>query len=183
MERPEVPLEQVHEDIHHHSHNQGSPRWSMGVALSSALLAGLAAISSLLAGDHVNEAMIDNIKGADMWSQYQAKSIKKNVLESKIELLVALEKPIEPKDRERVARYESELGAIKHEAEEKEQAAKAHLHRHEIFARAVTMFQVAIAVAAIAVLTRLLAFWWVGLGFGGIGVYFFVQAFMAQSGH
>src|SRR3954470_9487287 len=39
MEAPEVPTEHLHEEIHHRAGHAKSP-WTMGVALSSALLAG-----------------------------------------------------------------------------------------------------------------------------------------------
>jgi hypothetical protein len=44
------------------------------VALSTAILALLAAIASLLAGEYANEAMMDQIEAADQWSYYQAKA-------------------------------------------------------------------------------------------------------------
>jgi hypothetical protein len=180
MEGPEVPTEHLHEEMHHQAHHPEAPRWIMGVALSSALIAGLAAISALLAGHHANEAMLEQIQAANRWSYYQAKSIKKNVVESKIETLAALGKPVEAQEQGRIAKYDKELEDIKKEAEEKEHASHAHLHKHETYARGVTMFQVAIAVAAIAVLTKLRSFWLVGLEFSVVGVYFSIQAWLAH---
>ena len=92
----------------------------MGVALSSALIAGLAAVTALLAGHHANEAMLEQIQAANRWSYYQAKSIKKNVVESKIETLAALGKEVEPAEQKRIGQYDKQLEEIKHEAEEKE---------------------------------------------------------------
>src|SRR5258708_28442564 len=46
MEEPEVPIEHLQEEINHRvSHN--SERWTLGVALSSALLASFAAVASM----------------------------------------------------------------------------------------------------------------------------------------
>src|SRR3984957_20238142 len=84
MEDPEVPTEHLHEEIHHHAEHTRE-KWVLGVALSSALLAGLAAVSSLLAGHHANEAMIEQIQSSDNWAFYQAKGIKSALLGSKIE--------------------------------------------------------------------------------------------------
>lgn len=179
-EAPEVPIEHVTEHIHHEAKHGDGPRWTMGVALSSALLAGLAAISSLLAGFHANEALIDNIGSANKWAQYQSKSLKKNIVESKVELLEVLGKMADPKEKDRIARYDVEMKEIQTEAEGLQNHAKAHLHKHEVFARAVTMFQVAIAVAAIAVLVKNPLFWFVGLGFGAIGAVFTVMGWLAH---
>src|SRR5436190_5232842 len=104
MEAPEVPTEHLHEEMHHHAGHSKQP-WTMGVALSSALLAGLAAVCSLLAGHHANEAMIDQIQSSDRWAYYQAKGIKAAVLGSKIELLEAEGKTVSQKDRDKVAEY------------------------------------------------------------------------------
>ncbi|HET6887226.1 MAG TPA: DUF4337 family protein, partial [Candidatus Udaeobacter sp.] len=51
-------------------------------------------------------------------------------------------------------------------------AAKSNFHKHEVFARGVTMFQIAIAIAPISALTRRRKFWIVSLLFGGVGCVF-----------
>ncbi len=73
-------------------------------------------------------------------------------------------------------RYEKEQEKIKSDAEHKEAAAKLNFHKHEVFARGVTMFQIAIAIAAISALTRKPKFWIVSLIFGVVGCAFLVLA-------
>ena len=174
MEEPEVPTEHLSEEINHHAaHAKAS--WTMGVALSSALLAGLAAVCSLMAGHHANEAMVEQIQSSDKWSYYQAKGIKAAVLESKLELLEAEARPASGKDREKLTGYRKEQEEISAEAKEKEHASEEHLRRHVIFARGVTLFQIAIAIGAISALTNRRAFWFVSLAFGLAGIFFLVQ--------
>jgi hypothetical protein len=181
MEAPEVPTEHLHEEIHHHAtHGKAHAPWTMGVALSSALLAGLAAVCSLLAGHHANEAMIEQIQSSDQWAFFQAKGIKAAVLGSKIELLEAEGKPISEKDRQKVAEYKKEQDGIAAEAKHKQHESEGHLHKHVVFARGVTLFQIAIAIGAIAALTRQRPFWFVSLVFGGVGVWFLVQGFLTH---
>jgi hypothetical protein len=67
MEHPEVPLEQSQENILHHAH-VAPESWIMGVALTAALLAVIAAITALMAEYHANEAMILQIQSSDQWS-------------------------------------------------------------------------------------------------------------------
>src|SRR5438093_11592256 len=129
MEAPEVPTEHLHEHMEHAAH--GGEPWIMGVALSSALIAALAAIASLLAGANANEAMIDQMRAADQWNYYQAKGVKANVLASKMELLSALGKEPEKKDADKLATYKKEQETIKSTAEEKEAGSEHHLHTHE----------------------------------------------------
>ncbi len=179
MEAPEVPTEHLHEEIHHHAEHAKS-RWTMGVALSSALLAGLAAVCSLLAGHHANEAMIDQIKSSDQWAFYQAKGIKAAVLGSKVELLEAEGKPIAKSDRGKLIEYKQQQEEIQQEAKEKQAGSESHLRQHVIFARGVTFFQIAIAIGAISVLVNQRRFWVVSLLLGVVGVVFLIQGFLAR---
>ena len=180
MEAPEVPTEHLHEHIQEHAHGT-KIKWVMGVALSSALLAALAAVAALMAGHHVNEAMIEQIRSSDQWNFYQAKGVKAAVLGSKLELLQGLEKTPSPKDKEKLAEYKKEQEEIKAHAEEMEKASHHHLDAHVVFARAVTLFQVSIAIGAISVLSHKRAFWYVSLVFGAIGLMFMIQALLIHS--
>ncbi|PYK31638.1 MAG: hypothetical protein DME57_02980 [Verrucomicrobia bacterium] len=167
MEEAEVPLENLHEEIHHHAAHSGET-WISWVALSTAILAVLAAIAGLLSGKHANEAMMSQIEASDQWSYYQAKSIKASVLDAKIGLAST---PNEA-DAQKRDRYEKEQEEIKAEAEHKQSEAKSNFHQHEILARGVTMFQIAIAIAAISALTKKRRFWLVSLLFGIAGAVF-----------
>jgi hypothetical protein len=82
-------------------------------------------------------------------------------------------------DQSKAARYEKEQEEIKSEAEHKQAAAKSCFHRHEVFERTVTMFQIAIAVASISALTKS-PFLVVSLVFGALGCAVFVIAAMPQ---
>jgi len=177
MEEIEVPTEHLHEHMEH-SAEETKEKWVLGVALSSALLAVFAAVASLMAGHHANEAMIDQIRASDQWSYYQAKGVKAAVLGSKIELLDALHRNISKSDLEKVRQYKEEQDKITEEAKKDQESSEAHLAHHVILARAVTLFQVAIAVGAIAALARRRAFWYVSLGFGAVGVFFFIQGLL-----
>ena len=175
MEEAEVPLEHLHEEIHHHAEH-GGPQWISWVALSTAILAVLAAIAGLLSGMHANEAMMSQIQASDQWGYYQAKSIKAAVLEAKTTLAEAATE----KDKEKAAQYQEEQAEIKAEAEHKETEAKSNFHKHEVFARSVTMFQIAIAIAAISALTKKRRFWFVSLVFGLAGVAFLILGAMTH---
>jgi hypothetical protein len=173
VEEAEVPLENLQEHVHHSAEHSGEA-WISGVALSTAILAVLAAIAGLLSGKHANEAMMSQIEASDQWSYYQAKSIKATVVDAKIALSTA------PSDSDvaKRERYEKEQEEIKAEAEHKQAEAKSNFHQHEVFARGVTMFQIAIAIAAVSALTRKRAFWIVSLLFGVVGCVFLALGFV-----
>ena len=175
MEEAEIPLEHLQEEIHHHAEHGGAP-WISWVALSTAILAVLAAIAGLLSGHRANEAMMNQIEASDQWGYYQAKSIKASVLEAKMTLAAAATE----KDKEKAAQYQEEQSEIKREAENKQTEAKANFHKHEVFARSVTMFQIAIAIAAVSALTKKRRFWFVSLVFGLAGAVFLVLGSMTH---
>ena len=182
MEEQEVPTEHLHEDMEHHAKHSGE-RWTLGVALSSALLAALAAVASLQAGHHANEAMISQITAANQWSYFQSKSIKESQLKGKLDILEAVGKSALAADKSKLEEYKTDKEKIQATAEEKEKEAQHELKTHQIFARSVTLFQIAISIGAISVLTRRPKFWFVSLGLGVTGLVFFVQAFLSAAGH
>src|SRR5207247_10582364 len=106
----------------------------------------------------------------DQWNYYQAKSIKASVLDAKMSLAGAPDES----DQSKRDRYEKEQEEIKSDAEHKEAAAKSNFHKHEVFARGVTMFQIAIAIAAISALTKRSPVWMVRLVFGVGGHVFLI---------
>jgi hypothetical protein len=177
-EEMEVPTEHLHEHMEHNAEESGQ-RWVMGVALSSAFLAAFAAMASLMAGHSVNEAVLQQIKAADQWNYYQAKGIKAAVLASKIELLDGLKRNVSKSDLEKVKQYKDDQEGIKEKADEAEKDSEHLLGKYKGLASSVTLFQIAIAIGAISALTRKKPFWFVSLGFGGIGMVFFVMGLLA----
>jgi hypothetical protein len=178
-EEIEVPTEHLHETIHEAAHeaehgggSESSP-FNMRVALTTALLAVIAAVAALLAGHAANEAVLEQIEAANEWSHYQSKSIKSTVLSSKVELLAGLGKPSSSKDAVKLAEYEQDLADLKQAAERKEAASTNHMKHHVVLARSVTFFQIAIALGAIAVLTKKSPLWVGSLALGVIGAAFF----------
>ena len=173
-------MEKVHEHIEHHAH-MSQEKWISAVALTTALLAALAALSSLLSGEHANEGMVSEIKAANQWSYYQAKGIKSGLLGSKTELLEALGHPAPQADTEKLAEYSRQQKEIREAAEKHEKTAEAHMQTHVILARSVTFFQIAISVAAVSILTKRRMFWALSILFGAIGIFSLVHGLL--SGH
>ena len=189
MSELEAPTEAIAENLHHHAHEHsshhheetitgGSKGWISHAALSSAIVAVLAAVAAMIGNHDANEAMIKQIQASDQWGYYQAKSIKSTVLTNKIELLESFGKSVATKDKEKIAEYKKEQQEIAETAQENEKEATEHLHRHVIFARSVTLFQIAVAVAAISVLARRKRIWHLSLAFGLVGTTFLVQGLL-----
>ncbi len=131
----ENPVEKAHEDLHEKAEHSREP-WIGRVALTAALLAGIAAIASSLSGHHESEGILEQIKASDQWSYYQAKGIKADIF-----------KVLKPESPE-IRRYTEEQKEIRAEATKAQEASRAHMQVHQIFAKAVTFSQIAIAIAA-----------------------------------
>jgi hypothetical protein len=162
MEEIEVPTEHLHEEINEHA--KEGKRWSLYLAISTAFMAVLAAITGLMAGHYSNEALIEQIKASDQWAYYQAKGIKGEI---------AAFSP--SKDSALVAKYKKEQQSIKEIAEDFQKKSEVYLAKHVILARAVTMFQIAIAVSAISILTGKRWLWYFAMLISLVGVVFFIS--------
>lgn len=178
MESPEVPLETTQEELHRRA-EEAREGWGLGVALTAAILAVLAAITSLLSEHYVNHAVIEQIQSSDQWAYYQAKGVKASVLTSRVELLRALGKSPSDEELKKLKQYEANQEGISQEAKKLAQEANAHFRRHQVFTPGVTFFQIAIAVGAISVLTGRKWFWFVSIGFGVVGTGFLIAGLIA----
>lgn len=164
-------------DVRRESAAEPDKRWMSMVAVGTAILAALAAISSMYSGNHLNAAMLEQIEASDQWNFYQAKGIKHAVLEGRLEMLPALGKGVDEADKQRLDRYKSEQEKIRGDAAGHQNAAVDHRRRHGWMGRAATAFQIAIALSAVTLLTRRNAFWIVSMVAAAAGVYFFSQGF------
>jgi hypothetical protein len=105
-----------------------------------------------------NEATIRKTDASDQWNFYQAKSSKQNLAELGATLTTGEQSA---KYLAEVERYKKEKDEIKAGAEKFEKQSKdaelqseASMHVHHRWAQATTLIQIAIALAAITILTR-----------------------------
>ncbi len=178
MEEIEIPTEHLHESIKEKA-EESKEKWALYVALSTAFMAVFAAVSGLVAGHHANEAMLEQIKSSNQWAYYQAKSIKSDIVISTDSIVAKLSGKSAPEaDIQKLDRYEKEKETIKLNAEEGEKKSEHHLEIHNILARAVTLFQIAIAMAAIAILTRKKFLWVISIIMALAGIGFLLQGIL-----
>jgi hypothetical protein len=166
-EEIEVPTEHLHEHMHEEAEERGG--WIARVAVSSAILAVLAAITALLASHHSDEAILEQMKATDQWSYYQAKSIKLAVLQNDLDQRKEDGKPVVPERAKKVDEYQADMKEIQNKGHELEESSEAHMQHHVWLARGVTAFQIAIAMGAIAVLAKRQKLWLVSLALGVLG--------------
>jgi Domain of unknown function (DUF4337) len=191
-EGPEIDTDKLRETIDEEIEKEGSTLLRT-VALTTAILAALAAIASLKAGGTVNEALALKTEStrlqaeaSDQWAYYQAKGLKATVTEVSRNTWIALDKTPPAELAKNEERYAEDQKKSKEKAEELEKqrdeksAESDHLmHRHHFFAQSVAFLQVAIALGAVAALTRKGAVWAGSLVLGLAGAGVFAYAFIA----
>jgi Domain of unknown function (DUF4337) len=164
------------------------------IALTTALFAAFAAIASLQAGGTVNEALALKTEAtqlqaqaSDQWAYYQAKGIKGVVLEAQKNSLLAFDKTPSAETEKNIARYADEQKEAKLKSEELEKQrdekgreADELIHQHHYYAFSVALLQVAIALGAVAALTRKRLAWFGSAALGLIGAGVFGYAFFVH---
>ena len=188
-EGPEVETEKLRETIHEELEHEGGS-FLKRIALTTAILAAFAAIASLRAGATVNEALVLKTEAtrlqaeaSDQWAYYQAKGLKAAVQEASATSWLAVGKEPPAKYLDDQKRYKDEQAEIRKKAEEKEhqrdeksKEADELIHHHHGFASAVALFQVSIALGAVAALTRNRLVWFGSMGVGLVGIALFAKA-------
>jgi len=178
MEEIENFSEKIHEQSNEHAHHilsEGKEKWVLYVALTTAVIAVLAAIAGLIAGDHADEAMLSQMRSSDQWAFYQAKGIKNDVIASNNKVLLALGKTPAATDTLKIKENKKEQAKIMQEAKDAQKESDEHVAKHKILARAVTLFQVAIAIGAISIITKRRNLWIASVGFAAVGIFFLLQ--------
>ena len=145
---------------------QHEPKGLAGqLAVVTAILATVGAMFAYMggatqadAGLFKNDAAIKKTEASNQWNYYQSKSSKQNLSELALELAPESRKAFYADE---IKRYKTEKAEIKLEAEKLEKASKdwddqsaEKMHQHHRWAQATTALQIAIALAAIALLTK-----------------------------
>ena len=172
-ERLEEATERAVEASEHRS------RWVVYLSFTTAVIAVLAAIAALESGTFSNEALMQKneavlaqAKASDQWAYYQAKGVKAAVYAAHGSTEKARQETEEQQEISRTAKeFESEV-------EKSSGLSDRSLEHHHRFAYAVTMFQVSIALAAVAALSRQKVVWLVGLTISLVGLAYFVNGFL-----
>jgi uncharacterized membrane protein YqiK len=142
------------------------------IATVGAMFAYMGGATQSNAGLYKNNAAIKKTEASNQWNYFQSKSTKQSLAEVSRDLTV--NEADKAKYQAKIDRYEKEKTEIKAGAEKVEAEATAwdkksdaELHQHHRWAQATTVLQVAIALAAIALLTKKK---WLEYGMFGVAV-------------
>lgn len=197
----EVPLEQSQEHIekaheeHEGHHGEGEEKgksgWTRFIAVATAILAVVAAIGALESGLLVNEALLaknDEIshrtQASDQWNYYQAEGLKALIYKTSAQALPP-GSPTASENGKQAAHYKDKQDELQQGAKELEKQAEDNkresaeiMEKHHMFAFSVSLCQIAIALSAIAALTRSRRVWFLGLAAGIAGIAALVGGFL-----
>lgn len=144
------------------------------LATVGALFGYMGGATQANAGLLKNDAAIKKTEASNQWNYYQAKSSKQNLSELALELAPEARRGFYADE---VKRYKAEKEQIKAAAEKLEGEAKEfdrlsgeQMHQHHRWAQATTALQVAIAMAAIALLTKKRWSEYLVYGLGAVGL-------------
>jgi hypothetical protein len=192
-DEPEIDTDKLREEIDDEIEAKGGGRMLRWISLSTAIIAALAAVAALRAGDTVNEALALKTDAAqlqgrasDQWAYYQAKGIKRAITQGQLATWKAVGKAAPPEVEAAEQKYAKDQEEIQVEARklESERDAKGReaeelLGNHHRYANAVALFQVAIALGAVAALTRVRPVWYASIVLGAAGLVFFALPLIA----
>jgi hypothetical protein len=167
-------------------------RWMGYLALSTAIMAVLAALTTLYMGKFSSRAIMSQGLESNEWAYYQAKSIKQHSFEMSkraLELQYRSQKGLQPdvageyektlaKYGEEIKRYEAEKKEIKDKAEG---IAKTKLKAQDMggnFAYALIFLQIAIMLSSLASLTKRHYLWYIALVCNIGWLFFFLDAWL-----
>jgi len=167
-------------------------KWQGWLALSTAIMAVLAALTTLYMGKYSSRAILAQGQESDQWAFYQAKSIKGHTFElnrKTLELQLLTQKGLTPGtaaefrttlDRygEEIKRYDSEKKEIKDKAEA---LAKDKLKAQAMggnFAYALIFLQIALMLSSIASLTKRHYLWHIALVCTAGWLFYFLDAWL-----
>ena len=172
-----------------HAAAHSSDALSARIAVMTAIFATIGAFFGYMGGATQNDALmfkndsaIRRTEASDQWNFYQAKSSKQNLAELGAVLASA---DAATRYRTEVDRYNKEKQEIMAKAqelekrsEELEAKSEAAMHVHHRWAQAMTLIQIAIALAAITLLTRSRGLQFVSYGVAGVSVVLGALAWM-----
>jgi hypothetical protein len=144
-------------------------RWQLAAACTAGILAMLAGIISLLGEQQANLAILHQIRATSQWAQYQGKSIRKNILQSRLETTRELGKQPTTDLLARMAEYDREKNELSAEAWGSQNETQQDIRRHDTYSVGLTLFHIAIALSTLALIARRRIFWFASILFGITG--------------
>jgi len=180
MSEGEFHVHGPHEHEVEHQAQHGDP-FAGRIAVMTAIFATIGASFGYMGGAtqndallFKNEAAIRKTEASDQWNFYQAKSSKQNLAELGATLTSGEQQARYQKEVDRYKKEKEEImpeaKKLEQQSKEAEEKSEASMHVHHRWAQATTLIQIAIALAAITILTRNKGLQYVSYGVAAVSV-------------
>src|SRR5229473_3182169 len=154
--------------------------WLDHAARTTAVLAVLAAVSSGQYANQFSRTILAQGEASDQWSYYQAKSIKRHLVNAQIETLTAMARTspqaaadlekLQAGDQAAVKKYDAELAEAKAKAEKIEAEKRLHQKQGNWFQGAFIVLQAGVVLCTIASSSKRKELWAVAIALGVLGL-------------
>lgn len=168
----------------HEKAREGSLRH---VSFTMSVLAVLVAIVTVLGHRTHTDAMLAQARASDQWNLYQAKKIRQYNTQLTVNMLSALPVGDKAATAKVIAEYEAHLEKWRddlNQEQAKAQEFEADVHRQERHAArfdiSEVLLEIALVITSITLLTRIRAYWYLGLAFGAAGCAVAAWAFLIR---
>ena len=168
-EMTETAQDAVIEAVESKEVGEQEPRWHRQVALTTMIMALLAAFAGMLSGVTANEALLERTREIIEVSHLEGERVCVETLKSKHEILNTLGQTPDQGEIGRVAAFEEEMQELEANAAGEETLVLTVSNAHLVFATAVTLLSLGITLGGMAVVVERRLLWTASLVIGAVG--------------
>jgi Domain of unknown function (DUF4337) len=157
------------------------------VSFTMSLLAVLVAVTTVLGHRTHTEAVLDQARATDQWNLYQAKKIRQYNTQLTVDLLSTL--PVQDPAaaakitdtyKAHLQKWDKDLNEESAKATELEAEVRKDERHADRFDLGEALLEIALVITSITLLTRLRAYWYLGMAFGAVGLAVAAWAFLIR---
>jgi len=155
------------------------------VSFTMSLLAVLVAVTTVLGHRTHTEAVLEQARATDQWNLYQAKKIRQYNTQLTIDLLsnlpvadTASAQKVTDAYKAHLAKWNDDLNEESAKATELEAEVRKSERHADRFDLGEALLEIGLVITSITLLTRLRAYWYLGMVFGAAGLVIAAWAFL-----
>ena len=174
-------LSELHENAEHGRENKSLAP----ISVTMAILAVCVAVVSLLGHRAHTEEVLFQARASDQWSYYQAKNIRRHNYEMALDMLLLVEfkdkteaDKVRAKYTGEAERYNKEQAEIEDAAKDLEKESAFEQRRANRFDLGEVFLEIALVISSLALLSRKLVFWYLGIVSGIAGLVVAVTGYL-----
>jgi hypothetical protein len=145
------------------------------------------AVTTVLGHRTHTEAVLEQARASDQWNLYQAKKIRQYDTQLTVDLMSALPvrnpdtaKKITDSYKSHMAKWNDNLNDEQTQAEDLQREVRKSERHAARFDLGEALLEIGLVITSIKLLTRLRAYWYLGMGFGAVGLAIATWAFLIR---